>query len=205
MSRREANVDQEELERLSSLIEAQQESLGLEANDKKSRRGMLKLAGAAIVGAAGGVALSAIPTEAAQGGNMLIGMINEGTNETGVDINGTAGPFTVFGVTNSDTSGAIMDGIETAGKNGGNGLSASSDSGAGVLAFSLRAPTSWPVLVPPSSRSVPAESPCSGGPTPALPRPISTRAPAASRSFAARMRPSGPRGRPEAALRAGGA
>ena len=140
MGRRDADVDQEELERLSGLIEAQQETLGLSANEKKSRRGMLKLAGAAIVGAAGATALSAIPTEAAQGGNMLIGLSNVGTGETGLDINGTTGPLAVFNVTNHDTSGFAMDGIDSGGLNGGNGMTATSDSGAGLLAGSNSGP-----------------------------------------------------------------
>jgi hypothetical protein len=140
MGRRDADVDQEELERLSGLIEAQQENLGVSPKDKQSRRGMLKLAGAAIVGAAGGAALSAMPASAAQGGNMLIGVGNDGTGETGININGTTGPLAVLNVTNGDTSGSTMDGVDTQGLNGGHGLFATSDSGVGVLAASNTGP-----------------------------------------------------------------
>ena len=142
MRRRNADVDPEVLRRLEFLVEAQRLRLGLSSPEdtKRSRRGLLKMLGAAIIGAAGGAALRSTAASAAQGGNMIIGQTNDGTGETALNVNGSTGPSAVFAVTNNDTSGNVMDGISSQGKNGGSGVLAFSDTGSGVLALSSTGP-----------------------------------------------------------------
>jgi len=139
---RKRKADVEVLRRVECLVEAQRQRLGLPAPDeeKPSRRGLLKMMGAAILGAAGGAALRSTQVSAAQGGNMIIGQTNVGTLETVLNVNGTSGPSPVFAVTNSDTSGLSMDGIRTGGKNGGTGLLAFADSGVAVMGVSTTGP-----------------------------------------------------------------
>jgi len=84
------NVD-EEIASLRLLVEDQQRRLAsLEDHSEKSnghgtshsRRDLLRLAGAGLVGAAGAAAFSVIPAAAATGGNFLLGSGNQADAQT---------------------------------------------------------------------------------------------------------------------------
>ena len=76
-----------------------------ETAQRSSRRGMLKLAGAAAVGAAAAVATNALPAAAATGGNMIIGQSN--VADTG-DVTSLVGVS--FGLADSSTAADLITG-----------------------------------------------------------------------------------------------
>ncbi len=63
---------------------------------RRSRREMLKLAGAALVGAAGGTALSSLPASAATGGNMGLGVANDANAPTKLTATAASTPQPLF-------------------------------------------------------------------------------------------------------------
>jgi hypothetical protein len=77
----------------------------------RSRRDLLKLGGAAAIGAIGGVALRTLPASAANGGNMIIGQANVGTAPT--TLGGSATPNQVLGVSTTDFASAAQTGAGT--------------------------------------------------------------------------------------------
>jgi hypothetical protein len=121
---------------------------------KKSRRDLLKLAGAAAAGAAGVVALKTLPASAATGGPVLLGNTNNANLATTITETAASVPNPVFQVYSSNAvqvmhvaalaggfaltvnanGGAL--GIETDARGGGLGLVASSDSGTAIRANS---------------------------------------------------------------------
>jgi hypothetical protein len=122
-----------------------------------SRRDLLRLAGAAVAGAAGTVALQAIPVSAATNGSMILGVANDANATTDlhptpampaanplfhVDVssasNGAVG-LLVAGANNGDA--AVLQGSGT-----GSGLSASSNLGSAVSGQAGGGPTSYGVV-----------------------------------------------------------
>jgi len=106
-----------------------------------SRRGLLKLAGAAVAGAAGAAALKVVPAAAADGGNMLLGSTND-ANATTVLKPTTTGTTPMLEVLGPGVSalpgsppepfaGAVI-GVGSSGNDGVDGY-APGTSGAGVV------------------------------------------------------------------------
>lgn len=122
--------------------------------NKKSRRDLLKLAGAAAAGAAGVVALKTVPASAATGGPVLLGNTNNANASTSVTETGGSAPNPVFQVYSSNAvqvmhvaalsggsaltvaanGGAV--GIESDASGGGLGIVAISDTGSAIRANS---------------------------------------------------------------------
>ena len=133
------NVDTE-LKRLRALIAQQQERLealenvpaeaekeGENGHKRSNRRELLKLAGAAVVGAAGTAAMRAVPAAAADGDVMRVGyFLGEGANfYTGVYLYGAASPFAVM-VAEGDSTSTTSDviGLWASPKNNAAGVQA---------------------------------------------------------------------------------
>src|SRR5207249_8823550 len=117
---------------LKALVAEQQQRLdALEGNtntgpDKKpkaTRRQLLKLAGAALAGAAGSAALRAVPAAATNGDTMLVGTVRtQNLNfETGISLTGTAAPGHVFHVDTAGSSATYQNAIVGWGQSGGDG------------------------------------------------------------------------------------
>jgi hypothetical protein len=94
---------------------------------------LLRLAGAAVAGAAGSVALQAIPVAAADGGSMLLGTANDANATTQIHPTGLTPSTPLFRVDAStatnNAAGASFQGAGT-----GNGVSASSAAGDAISA-----------------------------------------------------------------------
>jgi hypothetical protein len=113
-------------------------------NNGHSRRDLLRLAGAAVAGAAGTVALRAVPASAANGGNMVLGALNDANLTTELHPSGTTPSSPLFAIdANAATNNAV--GLTIAGSNNANaaffqgagtgaGLSASSTVGDAISA-----------------------------------------------------------------------
>ena len=108
------------------------------APKKTDRRNMLKLAGAAVLGAAGAAAVRVVPASAASGGNMIIGCSNLESSATLLS-NSTAGQiaFNAFapttGLQGVGTGGSAETGVIGVSKSGtGKGVAGSATSGVGV-------------------------------------------------------------------------
>jgi hypothetical protein len=76
-------------------LQAKAEDLRMRLGEQtpmRSRRELLKLAGAAVLGATGGAALSSLPAEAATGGSMTLGMANDANAPTTLTATGVSTP-----------------------------------------------------------------------------------------------------------------
>jgi hypothetical protein len=71
-----------EIQHLKALVEPGGNGHEQPERPVRSRRDVLKMAGAAVLGAAGASAMQVIPAQAANGGNLLIGSNNQGTATT---------------------------------------------------------------------------------------------------------------------------
>jgi len=163
----------EELEQLKALVAEQQERLdaleghgdaSLKADSKEqraTRRQMLKLAGAALAGAAGSAALRAVPASAADGDPMTVGIVRDEQLANATGVRNTTAQFTpniaLFGYSYNDgigvyaksyygagvasyANGVQGTGLVAVGANagvistGGTGVTGVSNSGTGVKA-----------------------------------------------------------------------
>jgi hypothetical protein len=105
---------------------------------KTDRRGMLRMAGAAVLGAAGVAALKAVPASAATGGNFILGSGNDASSITSLTASAgspglyvLAGPTGIEGV--SGSGGVNEIGVAGGSKSGlGTGVVGQSQSGTGV-------------------------------------------------------------------------
>jgi hypothetical protein len=128
--------DNEQLDELRALVA---ESDGDGAQPKKTdRRAMLRLAGAAVLGAAGMAAVKVVPASAASGGNMIIGVGNTATTDTTITNSGGTTGFSATGGNGLQGTGASgapgeigVVGISKSG--GGTGVSGQATTGTGVL------------------------------------------------------------------------
>jgi hypothetical protein len=92
---------------LDELRELVAETVGDVAQPKKTdRRGMLRMAGAAVLGAAGMAAVKVLPASAASGGNMIIGVGNTATTDTTITNSGGATGFSAVGANGLMGTGA---------------------------------------------------------------------------------------------------
>jgi hypothetical protein len=113
---------------------------------RATRRQMLKLAGATLLGAAGSAALQAVPAAANNGQTMVVGTLanQDLSNETGISIVGSAAPGNVFAVFTSGSTAtyqrALVGYANTVGSKGVVGY-ASTNNGIGVYAYSYSSST----------------------------------------------------------------
>ena len=140
----------EEVAGLKALVEEQRQRLdALESTtnagggDVHSRRNLLKLAGAGLVGAAGAAALRVMPASAATGGNFILGNANQADTQTQLQLTSTVGSGANAGVNNvytlqadatnagTLTGSTNIIGVEAIGFNSGAGVAAVSSSGPG--------------------------------------------------------------------------
>src|SRR5450759_2899590 len=108
------DAQEREIQRLKELVEGD----GIR-HDKptRSRRDVLKLAGAAVIGVAGGAALRVMPAAAANGGPVVIGTTNIGTNTTILSTTGGSS-FSSFSDTGSGLTGVSDSDIGVQGAGG---------------------------------------------------------------------------------------
>ena len=129
-----------EMERLKA------ELLGLESGDGtiSSRRRMLKMAGLAVAGAAGAVALRSVPAAAADGGTFTLGQTNKANSSTILEPDTTTGSTPMLEVIGQSAAvpGSTQQGLQGAVQAFGTGSSAAAEGvdgyadgglGAGVL------------------------------------------------------------------------
>src|SRR6202022_143546 len=99
-----------------------------------SRRGLLRLAGAAVAGAAGTVALQAIPVSAATGGPMLLGMANDANVTTDLHPTTTTAPNPLLHIDASAASNAAVALFVAGATNTNAAVLQGSGTGSGLLA-----------------------------------------------------------------------
>ena len=99
-----------------------------------SRRELLRLAGAAVAGAAGGVALQAIPVSAATGGPMLLGMANDANVTTDLHPTTTTAPNPLLHIDASAASNAAVALFVAGATNTNAAVLQGSGTGSGLLA-----------------------------------------------------------------------
>ncbi len=126
----------ETLDDLRQLV-GQLEPDGTTPKKKTNRRGILKVAGAALIGAAGMAATRVVPASAATGGNMIIGCSNTASSNTSLTSSaGTIGLSVVQGATaiqGTATGGSSEVGVLGVSKTGnGKGVAGSATSGVGT-------------------------------------------------------------------------
>lgn len=131
---------EEQRQRIEAL-EAEREDRGAGPVGQHSRRDLLRLAGAAVVGAAGGVALNALPAAATQGSAVIAGASNDATLTTGLIPSNTTVALGAHGLLEADMHAATSgNGVQAIGAPGYTGLVGGSTTdathaGAGVQAF----------------------------------------------------------------------
>jgi hypothetical protein len=103
-----------EIQRLKALVEPHTNG---QDSPARSRRDVLRLAGAAMVGAAGAAALKVMPAAAANGGPIVIGTTNIGTTNTILSTTGGSS-FTSFSDTGSGLTGVSDNDIGVQGAGG---------------------------------------------------------------------------------------
>jgi hypothetical protein len=126
-------------ERLNAL-EAQQEAPAGDSKERRStRRQLLKLAGATLMGAAGTAALKAVPASATSGDTMLVGTVRTQnlSGQTGISLTGTAAPGNVIHVDTFGSSATYQNAIQGWGQTGGDGIVGygGKTSGSGVYGY----------------------------------------------------------------------
>ena len=131
---------QQRLEMLEGRQEAPPTNGDSTKEHRATRRQLIKLAGAAMMGAAGTAALRAIPAAAVQGSTMTVGTqpTQDQNNVTGIVLTGTAAPGRVFRVTTNGSSAIDQDAIVGWGQTGGDGVVGYGGvtSGSGVYGYS---------------------------------------------------------------------
>jgi hypothetical protein len=133
--------DTAQLDELRELV-AESDGAGNGAPAKRTdRRSLLKMAGAAALGAAGMAAVKVIPAAAATGGNFILGCNNAATTQTSLDTTGailanvfTTGTANTYGFWGGGNSGSGEIGVFGQSKTGtGTGVQGTTDSGNGVI------------------------------------------------------------------------
>jgi hypothetical protein len=129
-----------EIQRLKALVEPDDKE---PKSPTRSRRDLLKLAGAAVIGAAGGAALKVLPAAATNGDPITVGGTFTGTQTT--SLTSTGGMDTLF-VTNSGmAAGVWARGLSTQGigvrGDAGSVLTSGGDNGTGVQGYGFAAGT----------------------------------------------------------------
>jgi hypothetical protein len=147
---KDGDIGTVELRELKALVADQQERLNaLEANQeapegdtkerRSTRRQLLKLAGATLMGAAGGAALKAIPASANNGDPMTVGTVSGQnlSNPTGISLTGAGAPGRVFHVYTAFASATYQNAIVGWGQTGGDGVIGygGKTSGSGVYGY----------------------------------------------------------------------
>jgi hypothetical protein len=135
VSKKTKKSDTAQLDELRELV-AESDGDGLQ--DKTTdRRGMLRLAGAAVLGAAGMAALKVVPASAATGGSMIIGVSNGASSQTSLLTSSGIGLFVSgigTGVTGFASGGTNEIGVEGTSITGnGVGVEGVATSGTGGL------------------------------------------------------------------------
>lgn len=126
----------DELRKLVSDVSADDQ----EPPKKTDRRSMLRMAGAALIGAAGAAAVRVVPASAASGSNMIVGCVNTETSPTqlsGSTTNGTIafgsnGAIALKGQGAAATTSTEVGVLGTTKSGAGTGIQGSSTSGVGV-------------------------------------------------------------------------
>ena len=109
-------VKAQELDELRDLANETNGDGESEPKKKTNRRGMLKMAGAALLGAAGAAAVRAVPAAAANGDYMVIGAVQNGTSST--VLQASVSGLGTFTSQNQHTSGIGLSGDGTTGLRG---------------------------------------------------------------------------------------
>jgi hypothetical protein len=124
---------------LDELRELVADGAGDVTQKRTDRRGILKLAGAAVLGAAGAAALKAVPASAASGNAMIVGCANASSTQTTLTDSGTGanmylvGSVNQYGLVAGGNSGSNEIGVWGASKTGsGQGVVGTATSGTGV-------------------------------------------------------------------------
>jgi hypothetical protein len=118
---------------------------------RTDRRGMLKLAGAALLGAAGAAAVRAVPASAASGDYMITGCINVETTPTQVSGSATNGQSALqaqggiglHGQGNASTNALAVGVLGTTKNGGGTAVQAQETSGVGVQGTATSGSAGW--------------------------------------------------------------
>src|ERR1700737_4410123 len=103
-----------------------------------SRRELLRLAGAAVAGAAGTVALQAIPVSAANGGPMVLGQLNDASATTDLHPTTTTAPNPLLHIDASAASNAAVALFVAGATNTNAAVLQGSGTGSGLLATTNR-------------------------------------------------------------------
>ena len=148
MGKKTRKSDNGQMDELRELVA---ENLGDVAQPKKTdRRGMLRMAGAAVLGAAGVAALKVVPASAASGNNMIVGCNNTASSNTTLTSSGGTIVFSATGAqaiqgTGTSNNASTEIGVTGISKNGvgtgvggsalgsGTGVKGQSNTGSGVL------------------------------------------------------------------------
>ena len=106
------------------MLEGRQEAPASNNEKRATRRQLIKLAGAAMMGAAGTAALRAIPAAAVNGSAMTVGAMpsQDLSNPTGIVLTGTAAPGKVFWVTTGGSTAIGQNAIVAWGQSGADGI-----------------------------------------------------------------------------------
>src|SRR5690348_6492661 len=104
---------EDQISRLSAMLEEQRQELNaLRARVRAggevrphSRREVLRLAGAAVAGAAGGIAIQAIPAAAANGAPLTLRQVNDASATTQLHSSPASSPNPLFQVDGSTSTG----------------------------------------------------------------------------------------------------
>jgi hypothetical protein len=130
---------QQRLEMLEGQQDAPATNGGSSREHRSTRRQLIKLAGAAMMGAAGTAALRAIPAAAVQGSAMTVGTFQtqDQSNPTGISLTGSAAPGRVFQVVTSGSSATYQNAIVGWGQSGGDGIAGygGKTAGSGVYGY----------------------------------------------------------------------
>lgn len=154
---------EEQVSRLTRLVEGRAGAAALapvsvvKATDeapvtRRSRRDLLKLAGAAAVGAAGAAALKTVPASAATGGPVLLGNTNNANQATTITETGGSAPNPVFQVYSSNAVqvmhvAALSGGFGLTVNANGGGIGISSDATGGGLGIGASSDTGTAIRV----------------------------------------------------------
>jgi hypothetical protein len=141
---------EEQLEGLRELVSEVDDETA-EPKKRTDRRGMLKIAGAAILGAAGMAAVRAVPAAAASGSYMITGCINTETTPTqisgsatnGLVALGAQGGIGLEGRGNATTTSTEVGVFGTTKSGVGTGVQGSATSGVGVQGTTTSGTAGW--------------------------------------------------------------
>jgi hypothetical protein len=137
----------EQLDELRELVSETAEKV--EPRRKTDRRGMLRMAGAAMLGAAGAIAVRAVPAAAASGSYMVTGCVNSETSVTQISAPNTVialgaqGNVGLEGVGNGATAASEVGVIGTSKSGSGTGVQGSAGGGVGVQGTATSGSAGW--------------------------------------------------------------